>query len=160
MLARMRLAKLPEPASVLLRATSMIGLLIRLIILAIESSASPRQPVSPPVPRMIGPRILSAVTLRQFPLSFGQALLLTNIVADGPVQYSYILAVQDFDGSPSMFVASESNTASTLGKSGSHCLSVFTPEGYENLGGSDAWGDLELFQAEAVKLIKGYLGLT
>ena len=141
----------------------MFGALLHLLIWAIESSVkSSQQPGSPPaptMPRMPMPRILVAKTVRTFPLPFGHALLLTDIKADGPVQYSHIMAVQNFEGVPCMFVASENNTAANLGHSGSHCLSVFTTEGYENLGASDDYADLERFQAEAVRIVKGYLSL-
>jgi hypothetical protein len=138
----------------------MLGALIHLLIYAIEaSSKSPRQPYSVPAPKMPMPRILGAKTVRTFPLTFGHALLLSDIKADGPVQYSHIMAVQNFEGVPCMFVASENNTAASRGYSDSHCLSVFTTEGYENLGASNDYADLERFQTEAVRIVKGYLGL-
>ena len=65
-----------------------------------------------------------------------------------------------FAGAPAMFVASESNTAGLLGGSGSHSLSIFAPEGYENLGSSDSWANMDLFQDVAVQLVNSRLGLS
>ena len=113
----------------------------------------------PRPPKKFGPRIVSAVTQRTFSVGLGQGSLLTDVVAEGTVQYKYVLAVHDFAGEPSMFIASESNTAALLGGSGSHSLSIFTPEGYENLGSSDAWGKMELFEEEAIKLVNGRTGV-
>jgi hypothetical protein len=154
---------------------AMIGALIHLLIWAIEQSFKTPPPLKSPADPRIGPpgmpvakmpasrlpmpRIQMAKTARTFTLPLGHALLLTDIKADGPVQYSHIMAVQTFEGVPCMFVAAENNTAASLGHSGSHCLSVFTIEGYENLGASDDYADLERFQAEAVRLVKGYLNL-
>jgi len=143
----------------------MLNLLLRLIFKiqgnkALTQNFSTGFKFSKPEPKHFGPRIVSAETARQFPIGFGKGLLLSDIVAEGTVKYKYILAVHDFAGAPSMFVASESNTSALLGGDGSHSLSIFTPDGYENLGSSNDWGNVDRFQAEAVKLVNSRQGLS
>lgn len=106
------------------------------------------------------PVIKSARPRRQFSIGDHTAVLFGDIVPVGSIEYLYILAVFEREGSqPCCFVTSEINSmAGELG-GGSHFLCVFENERHSNLGASDVWADEEKFTAEAVRIVQRMFGV-
>jgi hypothetical protein len=116
--------------------------------------------------------VRSARTIRTYRIGSYQGALLDQVVAEGSVEYEYILVVFDSgDGDPFLFVTSERNSPdpallAELGldlsgyekSDGSHFLCYFDADGHFNLGDSDGWGLVDVFEAEALRFLERRLG--
>ena len=103
------------------------------------------------------PRIVQAEFLRRYHASSYDATLFGDIVSVGHVKYLYVLEVAKAKF-PCLYVASEINVLGTPGK-GPYFLGVFTGERHDNYGLSDEWGDIDLFEARALEIVRQRLGV-
>ena len=84
-----------------------------------------------------------------------EAALFGEIVSAGRMQYLYVLEVAKSDF-PCLSVASEISALDPAGK-GPYFLGVFSGKGHDNYGTSDDWGDIDLFEARALEIVRQYL---
>jgi anti-anti-sigma factor len=106
------------------------------------------------------PKVTKFRELGKFPLKGYSAVLFDEIVAEGGVEYRFLLTVFEPDApQPRLIVSSEVNRLANLG-GGSHFLCVFPGEGHENLGASDDWGNREKFTKAALAAAAERLGLA
>ena len=112
---------------------------------------------TPDAPCHLGyrPQIVQAELIRRYRGSPYEAALLGKIVSAGRVKYLYVLEVAKSDF-PCLYVASEINAFGPAGK-GPYFLGVFSEKGHGNYGLSDDWGDLDLFEAKALEIVRQYL---
>ena len=113
---------------------------------------------TPDAPCRLGyrPQMVRAEPIRHYHAGPYEAVLFGEIEAAGRVQYIFVLEVAKADY-PCLYVASEINSLGSPGK-GPYFLGVFSGEGHGNLGLSDDWGDIDLFEAKGLELVRQYLG--
>ena len=125
---------------------------------------------------MYAPMLNSARTAKRYDAGGFQVVLLTDIEAEGSIQYEYIVAVFEPDGDPCLFVTSERNdpdeAAAFLedlridpedgagGDGESHFLCVFDESGHGNLGPSSDWADIGQFEQAALRIVAERFGET
>jgi hypothetical protein len=125
---------------------------------------------------MYAPIIRSAHTARRYRAGGYEAALLTDIEAEGSIEYEYIVAVfEPGVRDPFLLVTSERNdpeeatavlrelgmeTQDFDGDDGSHFLCVFDESGHSNLGPSDDWADIDRFEEAALRIVAERLGET
>jgi hypothetical protein len=125
---------------------------------------------------MYAPIVKSARTARRYDAGGYQAALLTDIEAEGSIEYQYIVAVFERGvRDPCLFVTSERNDPEEaaaflreLGMEppdvesdeGSHFLCVFDDRGHSNLGPSDDWADIGRFEQAALRIVAERFGET
>ncbi|KNY20591.1 hypothetical protein [Methylobacterium sp. ARG-1] len=112
--------------------------------------------------RMYAPKLIRSRTIRRHDLGPDHVgVLMTDILAEGSIQYAYLLAIlrRGIDA-PIAYVSSEAKPRRRyvpLGfedRTGSHFLCSFTPCGHMNYGASDDWGDEATFEARALEMAK------
>jgi hypothetical protein len=110
------------------------------------------------------PALKRARPARRYQLGPYLAVVFSDCVSMGTVQYTHVLFVLPENGTePRLAVAAEVNTLHGqpgFEASGSHFLGVFPGSSHENLGASDDWADLERFTRKALELAAGRLGVA
>jgi|1185.fasta_scaffold627588_2 hypothetical protein len=126
---------------------------------------------------MYAPVIQSATAKKRYKCGPYEAVLLDQIVAEGSIGYEFIIVVfKEGATDPFLFVTSERNDPDAgaelfremeiepemdpVDKGKSHFLCLFDEQGHFNLGDSDDWGDVEKFEAVALKILADRLGET
>jgi hypothetical protein len=101
------------------------------------------------------PSVKDAKLVRRFDAEAYSLVLLTDVKCSGIIQFSHLLAAfKNGEGEPSYVIAAEVNNLRFPGDgSGSHFLCCYPGSYHENLGCSDNWGDLSLFEKEACRII-------
>lgn len=107
---------------------------------------------------MYAPAIVSAKEAERLKIGPYDLRLLTEIKAQGVVQYLYVLAVLK-DGEPCYFVSSEVNEMSSELGGGSHFLCAFVGNTHQNFGCDDKWADLDTFKRRAIEMAKAHLNV-
>ncbi|MFP5348611.1 MAG: hypothetical protein ACLGHO_02060 [Gammaproteobacteria bacterium] len=108
---------------------------------------------------MDAPKIQTAIPQRRYQLGEYQAVLLGEIESGDGRRYQYILAlVRNGESAPRCFVTAERAPRARRAE-GSHVLRLVTEAFVEELGASDAWGELDAFVAEALMLAARTLGI-
>lgn len=103
------------------------------------------------------PIIGDATCVRTHDLGSHIVGLLTDIENIGLVEYLFVMpVVRKSDKSTTMVVTSEANRMASLG-GGSHFLCAFLGGEHVNYGCSDAWADIERFEAAALEKIRASL---
>jgi hypothetical protein len=109
---------------------------------------------------MDAPKILSAIPRRRYQFGEYSGVVLAEIESGDATKYQYILAlVREGENRPAFYVTAEKNPRSRQ-QEGSHRLRVITHELNEEIGCSDAWGDLDVFSTEAFTVAAKVLGLS
>ncbi len=108
------------------------------------------------------PQMLYAEKEKDFDIGGGyKAILFHKIESADDNEYEYILAVHSFETEHiGLFVTSIVNEKGSESAGDSHILGIFPGSGYENLGASNDWGDINKFRNEAVKVTVERLGIT
>lgn len=101
------------------------------------------------------PNIALAEPLRFYRGGPLEATMYGDIVSAGRIQYLYVLEVTR-SGAPCLHVASEVYVLGTA-EMGPYALGLFTGDMHANLGLSDDWRNLDLFEAKALELVHQYL---
>ncbi len=108
---------------------------------------------------MDAPKIQTAIPQRRYRLGEYEAVVLGDIESGDARRYKYILAlVRAGETKPRCFVTAERATRERRTE-GSHVLWLVTEAFVEDLGASDAWGDIDAFSAEALTLAARTLGI-
>lgn len=106
------------------------------------------------------PVIRRAIPKRRYQVGDYAVTLLGEIESGDGVAYTHILAfVREGEGRPTLFVCAESAPPAERG-GGSHRLRVVNRAMSEVLDTADAWGDLERFAEEALRVGMQALGLA
>lgn len=102
------------------------------------------------------PAVSDERLVRQFDAGGYRLVLLTDVKCSGIIQCSHLLvAFKNGESEPSYVIAAEINNLRFPGdESGSHFLCCYPGSGHENLGCSDDWGDLSMFDNEACRIIE------
>ncbi len=104
------------------------------------------------------PIIGDATCVRTHDLGSHVAGLLTDIESVGLVEYLYVMpVVRKSDQATTMVFTSEANRMAFLG-GGSHFLCAFRGGNHVNYGCSDAWANIERFEAAALEKIRASIG--
>lgn len=94
---------------------------------------------------MTTPQIKRAIPLRRYQLGGFLAHILSEIESDDPVQYHYIMALQqEGDEHPSLYVACIQTPPNQADK-GRYRLRVMTEHESRDMNPADQWGELETF---------------
>ena len=86
---------------------------------------------------------------------------MTDVKCLGIIRCTHLLvAFKKGDKEPAYVVAAEVNNLRSQGDgSGSHFLGCYPGSGHKNLGCSDNWGELALFEKEACKVMMRELNI-
>lgn len=101
------------------------------------------------------PAVIDLRPVKRYETEDYNLLLATDVKSAGIIQYAYLLiAWRKDEKEPCYIVASEVNNMRMPGEdSGTHFLCCFPGEGHRNLGASDDWGNLALFEKKACQVI-------
>ncbi len=107
------------------------------------------------------PQMLYAEKKKDFDIGGGyKAILFHKIESSDDNKYEYILAVHSIETEHiRLFVTSTVNEKGSEPEGNSHILGIFPGSGYENLGASNDWGDVNKFRNEAVRVTIERLGI-
>lgn len=97
------------------------------------------------------PAVEKAREVRRYEDGGYTIVLLSDVECGGNIECPYLLvAFKNGENEPSYVIAAEKNNFTSVGeKSGSHFLGVYPGSGHRNLGCSDDWSDLLLFEKKA-----------
>jgi hypothetical protein len=104
---------------------------------------------------MHAPPIVSAKPQWVYDLGDQLAILFTDIVAIGPVDYTHVLTVGPRQGGAiAFYITAEKNMMQALmpGNGGSHYLCAFEDGAHRNFGSSNDWADPGKFEARALDM--------
>ena len=108
---------------------------------------------------MDAPKIQTAIPQRRYQLGDYQAVLLGEIESGDTRRYRYILAlVRAGETKPRCYVTAERAPRERRTEV-AYLLRLVTEAFAEELGVSDAWGDMDAFAAEALTLAARTLGI-
>jgi hypothetical protein len=104
------------------------------------------------------PAIGGATCVRKHDLGAYEAFLLSDIENVGLIAYLYVMPVYSkAEKHPVLFITSEANMMASMG-GGSHFLCAFHRGQHLNFGASNAWADIDRFEAAALIKIRERLG--
>lgn len=133
-------------------------------ILSCESpdELAPPPKINRPVKnRKYFPAVYEATPVRRYDAGMYTVVLMTNVKCHGIIQCTHLLvAFRKGENEPSYVVAAEVNNLRLSGEGlGSHYLGCYPGSGHFNLGCSDDWGDLSLFEKKACKVMSRELNI-
>jgi len=107
------------------------------------------------------PAVEEARPVRRYDAGMYTVVLMTDVKCRGIIRCTHLLvAFKKGEKEPSYVVAAEVNNLRSRGdESGSHFLGCYPGSGHKNLGCSDDWGDLPLFEKEACKVMSRELSI-
>lgn len=120
-----------------------------------ELAAHPKEIDRSNSERKYFPAVEDARVVRRYDAGSYTLSLMTDVKCRGIIRCSHLLvAFGNGEREPSYVVAAEVNNLRLPGDgSGSHFLCCYPGSGHINLGCSDDWGDLSLFEKEACRVI-------
>jgi len=101
------------------------------------------------------PGIVTAIPVRRY--SFGEFTLtvLGEVESSDGIRYAYVMAViKGQDPEPGIYITAEQAAGS------GYDMRIIMRDGAEIIGNSEQWGSLEVFVAEAVRIVSQVLGLS
>ncbi len=125
-----------------------------------ELAQPPHEPEQPAIDHKYFPLVQDARLVKRYDVGTHEIILLTDVRCAGLVRCSHVLVVfNKGEQEPSYVVAAEVNNVGSSGD-GSHFLGCYPGTGHVNLGCSDDWGDLSLFEKKACELVNKELGIS